>query len=62
MYNVVKSVEQCENYYLTMGITIESEVADTEGSTATGAPFKKSEMYYVHFCVCPHTTGSETEV
>jgi hypothetical protein len=22
---------------------------------------KKSETYYVHFCVCPHTTGPETE-
>ena len=24
-------------------------------------PSKKSEMYYVRFCVCPHTTGPETE-
>jgi len=24
-------------------------------------PSKKSEMYYVHFCVCPHTTRLKTE-
>ena len=28
----------CGNGYLSKGITTESEVADTEGSTATGAP------------------------
>ena len=26
------------NHYLSKGMAIESEVADTEGSTATGAP------------------------
>jgi hypothetical protein len=24
-------------------------------------PLKKSETYYVRFCVCPHTTGPEAE-
>ena len=45
-------------HYLSKGNTIESELADTRGSTATGAPplKKKTEMYYVRFCVCPHTT------
>ena len=28
---------ECENYYLSEGTTTESEVADTEGSTATTA-------------------------
>jgi len=48
---------RCGNGYLSKGITTESEVADTEGSTATGAP----ETYYVRFCVCPHTTRLGTE-
>jgi hypothetical protein len=46
-------------HYLSKGNTIESELADTGGSTATGAPplkKKKTETYYVCFCVCPHTT------
>jgi hypothetical protein len=32
---MVKSEKQCGNYYLTKGITKESEMADTEGRIAT---------------------------
>jgi len=49
------------NLYLDMKLATESEVADTEGSTATGAPLSKSEMGEVRFHVCPHTTILETE-
>jgi hypothetical protein len=35
---VVVCVNRCGNLYLSKGITKESEVADTRGSTATGAP------------------------
>jgi hypothetical protein len=31
--------------YLSMDVATESEVADAEGSTATGGPSKKSETY-----------------
>ena len=49
------------NLYLDMELATESEVADTEGSTATGAPLSKLEMHKKHFCVCPHTTRLETK-
>ena len=39
-------------------VVTKSEVADTEGSTATGAPLKKSETGKARFCLCPHTTTS----
>ena len=45
------------NLYLDMELATESKVADTEGSTATGAPLSKLEMGEVHFRVCPHTTS-----
>ena len=38
VYDGKECVNRCGNCYLTKGMTIESEVADTEGSTATGAP------------------------
>jgi len=49
------------NLYLDMELATESEVAATEGSTATGAPLSKSETGEVRFRVCPHTTRLETE-
>jgi hypothetical protein len=54
-------MNRCGNPYLSKGITKEFEVADTEGSTATGSPSKKSETYYVCFCVFPHTKTIEIE-
>jgi hypothetical protein len=38
VYDGEEWVNRCENYYLTRGITKESEMADIEGSTATDAP------------------------
>ena len=38
VYDGKECLCRCGNYYLTKGMAIESEVADTEGSTATGAP------------------------
>jgi len=38
VYVVVVCGNGCENLYLPKGIAKESEVADTRGSTATGAP------------------------
>ena len=35
MYSDGKEWKQCGNDYLSKGLTTESEVADTEGSTAT---------------------------
>jgi hypothetical protein len=49
------------NLYLDMELATRSEVADTEGSTATGAPLKKSETPKMRFRVCPHTEKLETE-
>jgi hypothetical protein len=36
-------------------------MADTKGSTATGAPLQKSETDEVRFRVCPHTTRLENQ-
>ena len=36
-------------------------MADTEGSTATGAPFYKKKKCTMCISVCPHTMGPETE-
>ena len=47
---------------LSMDLATESKVADIKGSTATDAPSKKSEMYIVCFCVCPHITRHETRL
>ena len=41
---MVKSEEQCANYYLTKGITKESEMADTEGSTATTSMSNRPQL------------------
>ena len=42
VYNrVVRVWNRYGNMYLDMDVAIESEVADTEGSTATGAPLQK---------------------
>ena len=38
VYSVVSVRNRYENMYLDMDVAIESEVADTKGSTATGAP------------------------
>jgi hypothetical protein len=48
---MVKSVEQCGNGYLSKGMAIESEVADTEGSTATYDLLFGIKWWWGHACM-----------
>ena len=49
------------NYYLTKGITKESEMADTEGSTATGALLLKNQKCTMCVSVCAHTQRDQRQ-
>jgi hypothetical protein len=51
---VVRVKNRCGNPYLSKGITKESEVADTKGSTATGASEKNRNILCVFLCVPSH--------
>jgi hypothetical protein len=48
----------CGNRYLSKGMAIESEVADTEGSTATCAPPKKIRNVLCAFLCVPTHNGT----
>jgi len=52
---VVECMNRCGKLYLSKGITKRSEVADTKGSTVTGAPSKKLRNVLCAFlCVPSH--------
>src|ERR1700734_2925451 len=57
---VIRWETGCGKAYLSMDVATESKVADTEGSTATGAPLQKiRNILSVFLCVPPHNkTGN----
>jgi hypothetical protein len=52
---VVVCVNRCVNLYLSKGIPKRFKVADTRGSTATGALFKKNQKRTMYVSVCALT-------
>jgi hypothetical protein len=53
--------KQCVNYYLTRESLKGPRWLIPKVAQPQVPLSEKSETYYVHFCVCPHTTGPEME-